>query len=330
MKLQRLLVPVAVTLLVGCSNDPVDEPTTSDLGRDAAAPVADMRQTDAGGDAAEADMSLPAVDARDYCEATVDMFCDYYLRCGRIDATGPDDCREKFLETCNGVFEPQYAALADRGQLSVSPEGIAACAAHLESVQCERQIFDLDGPCRAVWDGQAPAGSACAPGVGIFVCEAGTECVLDLSLCGTCEPAGTAGAPCVDGRCDRESRCIDDECVARGLTGDACDDERICATGLACVDGSCSAFAVADPGGSCTDARCPYQSTCLSGVCVPDARNGDSCEAGEVCGAGFCDGTTCQPFREDGGACGDNTQCLSGRCENATCAPTVSMCFGTP
>ena len=54
------------------------------------------------------------LDPTNYCETTVDMFCSFYLRCGRIAADSSEDCRQVFLETCNERFEPIYVSLVRR------------------------------------------------------------------------------------------------------------------------------------------------------------------------------------------------------------------------
>lgn len=325
------LVMLCFAFLCGCSSPSAEadvsaapDLSTKDMsGVDAV--VADQAASDvARTDAAVIDGPL---DPTSYCEATVDVFCPYYLRCGRIAAADLADCERNFIETCNEAFEPQYAALAERGLLTLSAEGIAACRAHLETVECARQVFDLDGPCSGVWRGQGAAGAACAPGIGSFVCTDGTECVLTLSLCGTCEPAGAIGEPCIDNRCVSGGRCENGQCLARGLPGDACDDTQICVTGTSCQQGRCAGPTIVAVNEPCDGARrCPYQSTCRGSVCVQDALLGENCSAAS-CGSGWCDGTVCRAFVTPGDLCGEAFQCLSGRCESGACGEPVAGCF---
>ena len=289
------------------------------------APVSDARldETDAA-----SDDTLPATD---YCETIADFFCEYYLRCGRTATASPQECRDVFLESCNEIFEPQYAALADAGKLRLSTEGIAACERHLSDVACEQQMFDLDGGCADVWEGLSAAGEPCAPGIGSFVCGAGTACVIDLDFCGECKPAVGIGEDCSgDEVCSTAARCIDGLCVERALPGQSCSDARPCVTGATCVAGTCTGFDVVDVGDACDRARrCPYTSTCTGGVCVRDALLGEDCTDAS-CASGRCVDGTCRPFVAAGGPCTDGAQCLSGACAGDTCEPPLSSCFTDP
>ena len=343
---------IALGLLTGCPEDPVpatDAGTNQDAGaQDSGAGGVDAAQdagviedtgvvtadTGPGEDAtpdAEADMGTPLeVTAANYCELTADMFCGYYLRCGRIVADGLDECRATFMETCNGVYEPVYAAYADEGALELSEDGIQTCATHLETVACEEQIFDLDGGCAGMWRGLVNEGGACAPGIGSFVCTEGTSCVLGLDFCGTCQSGAAAGEACVPGevRCDGESQCIDGTCVARPVAGQACqEDGARCAPGSSCQGGVCRGPDIVGVGDSCDQARrCPYRSDRIDGTCVRAGLLGEAC-TDNGCASGFCDGSICQPVREAFKGCSAGRECQSGRCTGGFCAPAVSECL---
>ena len=58
----------------------------------------------------------PAVE---YCERSVGMFCDYYMRCGRMVAASIEECEATFLEVCNAIYEPHYIELEARGALAL-------------------------------------------------------------------------------------------------------------------------------------------------------------------------------------------------------------------
>jgi hypothetical protein len=239
-----------------------------------------------------------------------------------------EECRETFLEACNGRYEPHYVALEERGELQLSAEGIEACAAHLGSVECSQQVFDLDGPCGSMWQGLVPTGGACGAGIESFVCDSASTCVLDLSLCGTCEPAVGEGQSCGNGvRCTPETDCVDDVCVRRGLPGDPCDPAP-CVLGTSCEAGLCAADEIVGLGVPCDASHdCQYRAACVGGVCVKAGLYGDPCSATEPCASGFCDGTTCAPLREDGAACDGANQCVSGLCDGATCGALPGPCF---
>jgi len=278
-----------------------------------------------------AEVSVPdELDAALYCEQSVEMFCNYYVRCGRMAVVDLAQCRVVFLETCNGRYEPLYADLAARDALYLSRAGLERCAARLSTVACEQQIFDLDG-CPDVWVGGHVAGGRCGPGLESFVCSDDTVCVLGLDFCGTCKPLAT-------GACDLEQRCRDTEvcrervCVGRGEVGEGCSGAGVpCIIGASCVDEVCRGPDVVAVGESCGQIRrCPYRSQCVSGRCVRTELVGESC-GGEVgCASGFCDGGTCAPLKEANEACLVGSACVSGRCDGGLCRSVTWSCLQAP
>jgi len=269
------------------------------------------------------------VTARNYCELTSEMFCDYYLRCGRIAADSIDECQATFMESCNGIYEPVYAGYAEFGALELSSDGIDECRAHLSTVSCDQQIFDLDGGCANVWAGQVEPGGACAPGIGSFVCEEGSTCIVGLDLCGTCEATVEVGQACTPGevRCAADARCVQGACVARARVGEQCIDEVGCVVGSYCSDGVCAARQTVTVGEACDQVRrCPYRAECRGGTCIQTALLGESCD-GRSCASGYCDGQTCQPLRDGLQSCNENGQCISGQCNSGFCTSPVSQCL---
>ena len=61
--------------------------------------------------------------AGDYCEAIEPFFCQFYLRCGRMDVETAAECKEAFLTGCNGIFEPRYVDLEVAGLLTLDIAG---------------------------------------------------------------------------------------------------------------------------------------------------------------------------------------------------------------
>ncbi len=280
----------------------------------------------------EVEVELPdELDARTYCEATVDLFCPYYVRCGRMAVPDVETCRAVFLESCNARYEPAYAALADRGELVLSRAGITRCAAHLETVACEQQIFDLDGGCDEVWRGQVAAGGACGLGLESFVCDADAICVIGLDFCGGCKPLVTAGAACdFEHRCPGDGDCVDGACRPRVAVGAACDEASSCLLGASCIDGACAAPTVVAVGERCDQVkRCPYKSACVSGTCREAAMLGEACGLGG-CASGACVGGLCVALLEPGAACTGSATCRSGRCSEGRCSALTSECLSAP
>jgi hypothetical protein len=325
---------VMLSLLVACDDSPTSAP--ADTGLDGlldaapldAAPL-DATPLDATPlDATPLDAAVPdaAPTASDYCEATADVFCPYYLRCGRMAVPDLDACRATFLSNCNGVYEPVYSALAEADLLRLSGEGIAACAAHLEDVACDQQIFDLDGPCGGMWIGQSPVGGSCAPGIESFVCAPGSTCVLGLDFCGTCAPVVPAGADCAEARCAATARCVDDRCVARALPGEPCEPAG-CVAGARCVDDLCAPPARAAVGEACDRSRaCPYRAACVDGACVVAALIGEPCGA-RPCAGGVCVDGQCAAPGGEGTPCDRGAACIGQLCVEGACSAIPGPCF---
>lgn len=269
----------------------------------------------------------PPPTAAEYCARTVEFFCSYYLRCGRMAAASADECRATFMETCAARYQPRYAQLADAGLLSLSAAGIEACRAHLGTVECARQIRDLDGPCGAMWVGHQPVGGPCGIDVESLVCAAGSACVLGLDFCGTCRALAAVGETCGgDITCGQEAACVDGNCVPRGLPGDGCADGGRCVVGASCVAETCTGPAYVAVGDSCDQShRCPYRSVCAAGTCARTSLQSEPCGAG--CASGYCAGGTCAAPLADGAVCTASSECASYECVAGHCAPLPGHCF---
>jgi hypothetical protein len=336
-------VGVAVAIgvaLAGCSGGartagPVEEEATDARG------LGEVVGTDAVADGSGAEDAQAVEVAPDdrlpaetYCERTVDMFCAYYLRCGRMAVDTPEACRTTFLEACNARYEPVYAALAGRGDLALSAAGLAACADHLGRVACAAQVNDLDG-CPGVWLGRVPEGGACGLGIESFVCDDTSVCVLGLDFCGRCRPLAVEGAPCdVERRCAETAECVDGACVNRGRPGEPCGDGRPCAVGVSCQAGRCALLDVRAVGQPCgAGVRCQYRATCQAGVCARTGLLGEPCSAPTGCASGRCAGLTpggvgtCVALLEPGAPCAASPDCRSGACRDGICAGFVSGCM---
>lgn len=269
--------------------------------------------------------------ATEYCELTAVAFCDYYLRCDRMAVQDADTCRDTFLEGCNARFEPTYAALDDEGLLALSVEGMGTCATHLRTVACDQQVFDLDGACGDMWQGQGAPGTPCGLGIESFVCDDTSTCVLGLDFCGTCESTVPLGANCQDARCEEGTSCVSNVCIADAQPGDACSDEEPCRNGTRCTDGTCVAPNIVGVGASCDfDNRCQYRAECIDGTCVQAGLLGDACADELPCASGWCSGGVCTPLLTSGETCTSSPSCGSGICADGTCAEVLSACITDP
>lgn len=327
-----------LVLIGGCSSE---EPDISD--ENATHDEEDMSGDDAQDDIGDVDENGADTDtdtetengeeepltAHQYCESTAEMFCDFYLRCGRMNASSKEECLTIFAETCEAKYEPHYAAQDDAGRLALSEEGIAACEAHLQEVACEEQVSDIDGPCRQMWVGLQGPGDECGPGIESLVCAQGTTCRLTMSFCGECINARQVGQTCIPGevRCVDTASCIDGICVERGLPGQECSEEKPCSIGSSCTDGICKLFyEYVAPGESCDQAhRCPFNAYCDDGICKSQAGLGEVCTSNEACRSGYCD-EVCKEFKQAGDSCGSSPECVSQICTDGQCAP-IGYCI---
>ncbi len=290
--------------------------------------TADMRVelTDASNvDATEEQDTLPA---EEYCERTVDMFCQFYLRCDRMAVESIEECREVFLETCNERYEPIYMALVEAGRLSLSSEGTESCRAHLDAVECHRQVFDLDDGCSQMWVGTGGEGAPCSVGIESFVCGPALSCAISPDLCGECRTSAFTGKRCVDNPdCIGDYVCIEGRCAPRGRPGDDCEESSQCAVGTRCEEGVCRSFTRAMVGEPCDQIRrCPYRSVCSGGVCVKTSALGEPCTPNIGCMSGFCD-EVCRPLKAIGEPCEFAMECRHARCTEGQCGPKISACL---
>ncbi len=285
-------------------------------------------------DAGVVDAGPGGLDPTGYCEDIVDFFCPFYLRCGRMAVPDEETCRSVFLEACNARFEPTYVSLVNAGLLTLSQEGIDACRAHLQTVECDQQVQDLEGPCADMWVGTQAAGEPCGFDIESFTCAPGTVCAVDLTGCGVCESVVDDGASCEpDGvTCGHDSVCdsVSLTCKARKHPGESCGGNDPCVLGATCHNQVCAAPSYVGVGDACDFAdACPYAAACAAGVCQATVELGESCGADVECDSGFCDGTstTCTALVPQGGACQRSAQCQTKACDNGLCTSVPSACF---
>lgn len=320
----------------GTSTGPLVEATSAPASSSVSSSSASSSGAEGSSELTGGDLpDLPPADpdppqASDYCESIVDSFCDFYIRCGRMDVASAEQCREPFLDSCNTTFEPQYVALEAAGLLTLSAEGLMACEEHLAGVACEEQIFELTGPCRGLWSGTQGATEGCGLDVEYYVCEPSAACTIGLDFCGTCETLLEPGDDCtVDNTtCGPEAFCDAGVCRSRITNGGRCGRDDRCMAGSGCVDGICEGPTFVALGDACgATQRCPYLTACVGGVCTSTAALGEPCSGAIPCEVGFCDAGVCTAPGDDGDTCGGNPACSSGLCVEGTCAPRPSACI---
>ena len=172
---------------------------------------------------------------------------------------------------------------------------------------CDGQV-DVGAPC--------PGQFACTLGgcqpectQGEFACAADRVC-LEATTLETCTAPGRQGCACVPNPC-LEAGCDPGRAVCRISMGAASCLDR-------CPPDACPAGKVCQPwSGSCVDCHtlgCPTGEVCTGspGTCRADPCLGVSCQAGQYCVEGQCQGT-CSP------ACTSSQICVAGRCQAAVC-----------
>ncbi|MBL4634853.1 MAG: hypothetical protein JKY56_13355 [Kofleriaceae bacterium] len=268
--------------------------------------------------------------AAEYCEAIGPMYCDFYMRCGRMHAADISECLSNFEQSCNAKYEPGYVGLGNAGFLRFDVRSVEACEAHLSDVACEQQVFELMGPCRALWEGQVIAGGSCGLGLEYFVCDAESECVISLDFCGTCYPVVALGELCTPGEtsCGPSAFCQEGSCKARRKNGESCDDADRCYAGSACDSGLCTGPDFVELGDTCDRShRCPYMTECIGGTCAQAVLHGEACSGEVPCGTGYCELGLCVPPQENGSTCSQSSQCASGQCIDMKCLARPSACL---
>jgi hypothetical protein len=290
----------------------------------------------------EPDAGPGGVDPTQYCESIVDIFCPFYLRCGRMAVADVDACKPVFLQACNAKFEPIFVSLENAGLVTLSQAGIDACKAQLDTISCDQQILDLDGDCAQMWQGTQKAGDPCGPDFESFTCGDGTACAVDASRCGTCKRVVPDGSSCEpdDVTCGSTSECseVTLACQARAHVGEPCAGDIHCVLGASCDNQVCVGRTYPVLGAPCDLASgCPYASACLddgtgnnTSTCVETVELGAACSATAPCDSGFCDAAQtqkCIALAHQGEPCTRGDQCETGVCQGTTCSTVPSACF---
>lgn len=168
------------------------------------------------------------------------------------------------------------------------------------------------------------SGGACGGDSGL-ACPLDQICIGAMgSAPGTCTPITSVFAGARDEPCDifEQELCTPDlSCAITGVEGTT---PVMTCVALADAGGSCF-LAVPD--------MCPLSEYCdadptmgrLEGTCQPRPGAGQACAqtpAGVMCAVGLdCIDGTCRALQDNGGSCETGEECRSGICEGGTCAP---------
>jgi len=219
------------------------------------------------------------------CSAFVDAVTAWGGRClqSSLDLGGDD-----FRDYCNRL-------LAAPGTNN-APGALAACAAKLRDLSCDKSVDDICECNNLDNVGTLPSGSACADSLQCASRNcAGRSNGGDLFTCGHCATTVPVGGDCsgMDARCAIGSSCSRGKCVADIVAneGETCESAGgglvRCASGLRC------GHMPSDAGGS-------Y-------VCLRESAEGAPCG---VCASGLhCDQGICRPRADVGAACMSSSDC---------------------
>jgi hypothetical protein len=193
-------------------------------------------------------------------------------------------------------------------------------------------------PCPVSSGPPIPGGASCVPS---------DLCVSVDGGVGSCQPAATAGQPCVvslgtGSNCASGLGCIAGSCTALPVaSGGACQGLGYdCGANLFCTGDADGGLGVCQaPGGlnqACSTANsCSSPLICLSGTCQPLPANGQPCLVqpggpggpGECIGGDYCNSQgKCAVIGTVGAGCDPTVgnSCLNSYCDTGTCAALLA------
>jgi len=158
-------------------------------------------------------------------------------------------------------------------------------------------------------------------------CTTKADCPNGACVAGTCELCGGTQGPCP---CSAAADCASGQaCVAGSCTASAntCTFSSECEAGKICADGKCLSSCETTPCGAgfaCTRGVCDPQ--CVAGTCAKACAGDAECGAGKFCDQGACviDGRpkpNCTDDTQCGGTSATPKKCLGGFCKY-TCTAT--------
>lgn len=241
--------------------------------------------------------------------------CGFLQRCGLAPAGGDAQraCAQYFTETSCGPS--LWPARVKEGTLLYDGAQAQACAQAWDSHVCSDFAIEPE-PCRRLHVPAAPLGGICLGGPA-RECKEGS---------------------CTGGTCPRR-------CRAPGTSGDVCERDGDCTTGLYCrrtatsgTVGTCAAYPTA--GDNCDSFRpCGPGTYCGEfSLCASFRQAGESCVPGSCAPSTWCamtaDGGVCMEGADVDGPCSYDAQCASsllclketGRCGSPGPLPQGAAC----
>lgn len=301
--------------------------------------------------------------------------CAYMVRCGLF--VGSELCVDYFT----AAFTPDadLAAALDDGSVRYDGKAARACFDTIRESECAANYFGRgpdDPNCEMIFEGTIADGDPCWIDEQCVSGRCNDPGSCDAACCmGWCSDTSTEVLPALGEACKAGEECsggayCDYEgtwtCLARQASGAACELDRECEVGLACLAGAChpgvaegepcidnrcgdvpyycniesgicSAFGQAGAGCSTLSSTCALGFTCAVDTCAPVGGLGTACSGGPFdlgCALGFwCDDElgsdgagTCQAVKENGAACLRDEECVSRHCGEADTCEAEVAC----
>lgn len=251
------------------------------------------------------------------CIDLLDATLDSWSRCSSFATRswsirmGTDDDVLMMKDLVCGWAETLVPALAKQGTIRVDPSVVSGCVSRLKDVSQCGALAVLSGAnplgslCPGLVQGRVAVGAACTTP---FECVDGAFCNLEGGCPGVCVALSAAGETCLgdDRPCAAGLACDDGTCETAPRKGESCTGGE-CDTGFVCIDDVCAALVPAGTAGKCgmvettVGAMCPIDTECvldadsITGSCVPLAGLGESCDTRDCASGLKCGGdTTCK------------------------------------
>jgi hypothetical protein len=305
-------------------------PDAGDAG-DAGAPDGGDAGAPDAGDAGQPDAGLG------FCENYFTASCNWWSKCGRLDAPQFKDCIDLARWQCS---QRQLDVLTDAGKLVFNSGTAATCYTALVASSCSLP-YPSSPACGSLFDPNTPVGGSCtrqwstvcqSSYCGANSCPA--SCTAYLALDAGC--TGTFGDECGPGAyCDSATL----RCAGALALGSPCTANDRCAGSLCdTAQGKCVALGSVTLDGGCgSDVVCSFGNYCKVGHCAPSETVGGPCRlyGGSDCQSNLTcrldAGTTgfCVPRSGlDGGCYGLPNDCEDGLLCDSTSLGAPGTCFG--
>lgn len=296
---------VASALALPLAACPPDEPSASDDAGTTQTVDGDLTPEPDGGATSETDGGVVPIDEalEGLAAALAPEYCGYMERClgeGILEVTLGGPCVDVAGPMLEDTMVSRIRDGVARGTIVFHGGSVEACLSSFGSIGCG-DLEEAPEGCASLFEGRVADGGSC---LWDEECASGS-CANDVACPGTCVPRAAEGGDCGSTHCERGLSCVGGVCMRRSLEGEAClgADDKICATGLECVEGT------PDTEGTCQ----PAPST-LAGLGEPCEFPSRMCEAGLSCayaGGNF----ECRAQVERDGACSVAfpDQCPSGQ-----------------